>query len=196
MDTITVSNNGRDKFAADSVKFIDALYRNALTLVKNRESAEDLMQDTFVKAFRYYETYQTGTNLKAWLLKIQFNTFRNRYRRSFLERNMLNAIATEPSSCDVISNSTTRALNDAEGIALWPIVKEEIDAAMKEMPEDYRLLITLADVEGLRFSEIAEIIGTPVGTVMSRMHRAHNLLRTQMLGRIEARLAPRGPSLD
>lgn len=189
MDAIPVSSKKRDAFAAESVRFMDSLYRNALALVRNREDAEDLVQETFVKAFRYYETYQTGTNLKAWLMKIQFNTFLYRYRRSVLERDVLSEIATEPASCDMISHRATRALNDAEGVALSLIVKDEIDAAMREIPEESRLIVTLVDVEGLKYKEIAKIAGIPIGTVMSRIHRARNLLRTRMLSRTESSAA-------
>jgi RNA polymerase sigma-70 factor (ECF subfamily) len=187
MDAIAVSRDKRDKFAAESVKFMDSLYRNALALVRNREDAEDLVQETFVKAFRYYETYQTGTNLKAWLMKIQYNTFLYRYRRSALERNMLNEIATEPASCDMVSFSASRAFHDAEGVALSPIVKEEIDAAMREMPEESRVIVALVDVEGLKYKEIAEVVGIPIGTVMSRIHRARSLLRTHILNGMKPR---------
>jgi RNA polymerase sigma-70 factor (ECF subfamily) len=187
MNAIPVSSNHRDKFAAESVKYIDALYRNALALVRNREDADDLVQETFVKALRYCDTYQSGTNLKAWLMKIQFNTFLYRCRRSALERNVLNEITTGPTNSDMLSNSATRALKDAEGVALWPIVKEEIDAAMKEMPEESRLVVTLVDIEGLKYKEIAEIIGAPIGTVMSRVHRARNALRMHVQNRTQTR---------
>jgi RNA polymerase sigma-70 factor, ECF subfamily len=187
MKTKTGSGNSRDTFAVESVRFIDALYRNALELVKNREDAEDLVQETFAKAFRYYETFQTGTNLKAWLMKIQFNTFVYRYRRSTLERHVLNRIATETTVSDIVGHDASRALKDAEGVALWPIVKDEIDNALNEMPEDYRLAITLADIEGLKYKEIAEVLGLPIGTVMSRIYRARNVLRTRILNRPDGR---------
>jgi RNA polymerase sigma-70 factor (ECF subfamily) len=145
------------------------------------------VQETFVKAFRYYETYQTGTNLKAWLMKIQYNTFLYRYRRSALERNIINEIATEPRGWDLLSNNAARAWYDAEGVAQSPIVMEEIGAAMKEMPEESRYLVTLVDVEGLKYKEIAEMLGIPIGTVMSRIHRARSHLRTHILTRSQCR---------
>jgi RNA polymerase sigma-70 factor, ECF subfamily len=182
-DKNAIDKNSRVKFEEESVKYIDSLYRNALELVRNTGDAEDLVQETYLKAYRYYQTFQEGTNLKAWLFKIQYNTFVHRYRRSVMERDIFKKVANRSEAGDAISENTTRALTDAEGVAMWPIIKGEIDKALQDLPAEYRLMVTMADVEGLKYKEIAEATGSPLGTVMSRIHRARKMLRERLLGR-------------
>jgi RNA polymerase sigma-70 factor (ECF subfamily) len=152
----------------------------ACRLAKGRAEAEDLVQDTLVKAIRARGQYESGTNLKAWLLKILKNTFINRYRRSGLERNVLEGPDADPLADGWIGAETLRAMRDPEGQALRPVLEREIGAALDALPEEFRMVVILADVEELSYREIADTIGCPIGTVMSRLHRGRRILKTRL----------------
>lgn len=153
----------------------------ATRLARNRAEAEDLVQDTLVKALRAKDQYEAGTNLKAWLLKILKNTFINRYRRSGLERNTIDGPDADPLADGWIGASTLRSMRDPEGQALRPILEREINAALDSIPEEFRLIVLYADVEELSYKEIAEAVGCPIGTVMSRLHRGRRLLKARLV---------------
>jgi RNA polymerase sigma-70 factor (ECF subfamily) len=153
----------------------------ATRLARNRAEAEDLVQDTLVKALRARTQYEAGTNLKAWLLKILKNTFINRYRRSGLERNVMEGPDADPLADGWIGAATLRGMRDPEGQALRPILEREIGAALDSVPEEFRLVVVLADVEELSYREIADLVGCPIGTVMSRLHRGRRLLKTRLI---------------
>jgi RNA polymerase sigma-70 factor (ECF subfamily) len=153
----------------------------ATRLARNRAEAEDLVQDTLVKALRAKDQYEAGTNLKAWLLKILKNTFINRYRRSGLERNVIDGPDADPLADGWIGASTLRAMRDPEAQALRPILEREINAALDSIPEEFRLIVLYADVEELSYKEIADAVGCPIGTVMSRLHRGRRLLKTRLI---------------
>ena len=153
----------------------------ATRLARNRSEAEDLVQDTLVKALRAKDQYEAGTNLKAWLLKILKNTFINRYRRSGLERNVLDGPDADPLADGWIGASTLRSMRDPEAQALRPILEREINGALDTIPEEFRLIVLLADVEELSYKEIADAVGCPIGTVMSRLHRGRRLLKARLV---------------
>ena len=153
----------------------------ACRLAKNRAEGEDLVQDTLVKALRARTQYEAGTNLKAWLLKILKNTFINRYRRSGLERNVLEGPDADPLADGWIGAETLRSMRDPEGQALRPVLEREIGAALDTLPEEFRMVVVLADVEELSYREIADLVGCPIGTVMSRLHRGRRLLKSLLL---------------
>ena len=158
----------------------------ACRLARNRPEAEDLVQDTLVKALRARAQYESGTNLKAWLLKILKNTFINRYRRSGLERNVLDGPDADPLADGWIGAETLRAMRDPEGQALRPVLEREIGAALDAIPEEFRLVVVLADVEELSYREIADTVGCPIGTVMSRLHRGRRLLKGRLIEQARA----------
>lgn len=174
-------NSSRSEFEKESLRYMDTLYRNALGLTRNADEAEDLVQDTYLKAYRFYGSFESGTNLKAWLLKIMFNTFVNRYRRSNRERLAISVLSDDAESFGVLGESTVIGLTNAVGKAMWPIVSEEIESAINKLPEDYQLMVTLADVEQMTYREIADVVGCPIGTVMSRLHRARQALREHLI---------------
>lgn len=153
----------------------------ATRLARNRAEAEDLVQDTLVKALRARQQYESGTNLKAWLFKILKNTFINRYRRSGLERTVLDGPDADPLADGWIGASTLRAMRDPESQALRPVLEREIAAALDSVPEEFRLVVVLADVEELSYKEIADLVGCPIGTVMSRLHRGRRILKTKLI---------------
>jgi RNA polymerase sigma-70 factor (ECF subfamily) len=156
---------------------LDAMYGVALRMTKEASAAEDLVQDTIVKAVRARGQYKVGTNLKAWLLRILTNTFINNHRRGGIERDVFEGPDAAPLAERWIGASTMRAMRDPEKEALAPLIEAEVRQALDALPEHFRLAIVLSDIEGLAYKEIADVMGCPVGTVMSRLHRARKLLQ-------------------
>ncbi|MEM9190350.1 MAG: sigma-70 family RNA polymerase sigma factor [Myxococcota bacterium] len=171
----------RAAFEQEALEHLDALYAAALRLTRAPSDAEDLVQDTFVKAYRFYDRFEAGTNLKAWLLRIQTNTFINRYRRRVRERDVLDGAHAAPVGEGVMSRAAMRGLSQPLSTAERPIIAREIQRALDELPEDYRMMILLADVEELSYKEIADIVSCPIGTVMSRLHRARKMLQRHLI---------------
>ena len=171
----------RQEFDAEVLPHLDALFANALRLTRTRPDAEDLVQETVLRAFRFFDRFERGSNVKAWLLRIQYNAFVNRYRRSAKERDIKDSMSDGPIGEDVVSRDALRALTDPTGNALRPIVLREIEAALDTLPEEHRMVVLLADLEELSYKEIAEVLGCPIGTVMSRLHRARRALRERLL---------------
>lgn len=166
-----------DAFEAEALSHLQALYGVASRLTRNPADAEDLVQDALVKAMRARDQYEPGTNLKAWLFKILTNTYINRYHRGGLERSVLEGPDTEPLAEGWMSTASMNAMRDPETLALRPLLEAEIDRALATLPEDFRLAVVLSDVEELSYKEIAEVMGCPIGTVMSRLHRGRKLLQ-------------------
>ncbi|HMI85659.1 MAG TPA: sigma-70 family RNA polymerase sigma factor [Polyangiaceae bacterium] len=169
-----------DAFEEQTLEHLDALYAVSCRLTKAPLDAEDLVQDTLVKAMRARGQYEPGTNLKAWLFKILHNTFINKYRRGGLERGVLEGPDADPLADGWVSAASMRALRDPETQALRPLVQKEIHKALDELPEEFRLAVVLSDVEELSYKEIADVMGCPVGTVMSRLHRGRRLLQKRL----------------
>lgn len=169
-----------DQFLDETMSHMDALYGVACRLTRNPTEAEDLVQDALVKAMRARDQFQPGTNLKAWLFRILTNTFINKYRRGGLERSVLEGPDADPLADGWVSASTMRQLRDPETIALLPIVEGEVRRALDALPPEFRLAVVLADVEEFSYEEIADIMGCPIGTVMSRLHRGRKLLQKSL----------------
>lgn len=169
-----------DAFEAEALSHLDVLYGVACRMTKNPADAEDLVQDALMKAMRARHQFQPGTNLKAWLFKILTNTFINRFRRGGLERSVLEGPDSEPLADAWMSAASMNAMRDVETQALRPLLEAEIDRALEKLPEDFRLAVVLSDVEELSYKEIAEVMGCPVGTVMSRLHRGRKLLQAAL----------------
>jgi RNA polymerase sigma-70 factor (ECF subfamily) len=167
----------KDTFSEEALTHLDAMYGVACKLTRNPTEAEDLVQDAFVKAMRARQQFHAGTNLKAWLFRILTNTFINKYRRGGLERSVLDGPDADPLADGWVSASTMRQLRDPEMLALMPIVEGEIQKALDALPAEFRLAVVLCDVEEFSYEEIAQIMGCPIGTVMSRLHRGRKLLQ-------------------
>jgi RNA polymerase sigma-70 factor (ECF subfamily) len=168
-------------FEREVVAHLDALYALALRMTRSPSEGEDLVQDTVLKAIRARDQFEPGTNMRAWLLRILTNAFINRYRRSGLERTVLEGPDADPLADGWISSATLEAMRDPESQALRPVLEAEIRDALDALPADFRLVVLLSDVEELSYKEIADIVGCPIGTVMSRLHRGRRMLKADLL---------------
>ena len=167
-------------FEREVLEQLTSLLAVATRLTRNPAEAEDLVQDAVLKAIRAQGQFESGTNLRAWLLKILTNTFINRYRRGGLERSVLESPDADPLADGWVSASTMEAMRDPESQALRPLLEAEIGKALDELPDEFRLAVVLSDVEDLSYKEIADIMGCPIGTVMSRLHRGRRLLKSRL----------------
>jgi RNA polymerase sigma-70 factor (ECF subfamily) len=168
------------EFETAAIAQLSALLGVASRLTRNTADAQDLVQDTLLKAMRARDQFEAGTNMRAWLLRILTNTFINRYRRGGLERTVLDGPDADPLADGWISASTMEAMRDPESQAMRPMLEKEIQRILDELPEEFRLAVVLSDVEELSYKEIADIMGCPIGTVMSRLHRGRRLLKGRL----------------
>ena len=171
----------RALFEEQALPFMDQLYAAAMRMTRNPADAADLVQETFVKAFQAFGQFQQGTNLKAWLYRIQTNTFINIYRKN--QRNPYQGTIDDLEDWQLGgAESVTQSLStrSAEAEAIDHLPDSTVKEALQAIPEDFRLAVYFADVEGFSYQEIADIMKTPVGTVMSRLHRGRRMLRDSL----------------
>jgi RNA polymerase sigma-70 factor, ECF subfamily len=177
-----------ERFERDVVPVLGQLYMTALRMTRNPTDAEDLVQETSVKAYAAFHQFRPGTNLKAWLHRILANTFINGYRKR--RREPRQASPGDYTDWHAQADQLASAARSAEAEALDRLTDSDIMRALRDLPEEFRVAVYLADIEGYAYKEIAEIMGTPIGTVMSRLHRGRGRLRDKLAAYAPGRALP------
>ena len=186
MSSDAAASAGEDEFAREALSYVDSLYGTALRLTRRPADAEDLVQDTYLKAFRASAQFERGTNLKAWLFTILHNTFRNMRRQDV--RNPVDADSeTVERAADVLAQNQT-----PEQLLTRATLDADLQAALDALPETFRQAVWLRDVEEFSYAEIAGIVGVPIGTVMSRISRGRRMLYERLAGTRAASGRPSG----
>ncbi len=185
MDMAQQKNDKRlNSFQSEAMVHLDALYGVALRLTKNERDAEDLVQDTFLKAYTHFDKYKQGTNCKAWLFKILTNTFINRYRKKSKERvYLVDDQDYRPLAERAVAPKENILELGARDEADWysKLFSDKVKTALEEIPTDFRMVVLLADLYDFSYKETAEIVGCPIGTVMSRLYRGRRLLASKLV---------------
>ncbi len=176
------SKSQDDAFHKEAVPHIDALYGTALRLTKSESDAEDLIQETMLKAFRYFDKYENGTNCKAWLFKIMHNTFINRYRKKQKRKEYLIDEDYRPlqERAEAPEHTPFHEHYESEEQLYFKMFGDEVKEALEEVPVDFRMVVLLADLQDFAYKEIAEIMDCPIGTVMSRLYRGRRMLQSEL----------------
>ncbi|WP_120950736.1 sigma-70 family RNA polymerase sigma factor [Arthrobacter oryzae] len=170
----------RLRFERDAMQYVDQLYSAAMRMARNPSDAEDLVQEAYTKAFSAFHQYKPGTNLKAWLYRILTNTYINLYRKRQREPLQSNSDTIEDWQLARAESHTSSGLRSAEAEALDHLPDSDVKRALQSIPEEFRLAVYFADVEGFAYKEISDIMNTPIGTVMSRLHRGRKMLRDML----------------
>jgi RNA polymerase sigma-70 factor (ECF subfamily) len=173
---------GRETFSVDAMQYAPQLFSTALRMTRNRADAEDLMQETFTKAWRAFDSYQQGTNLRAWLFRILTNTYINKYNSQLRK-----PVETELDEVEELylfkrlgAFDQSQLSKSAEDQMLEMFTDDEVKNAIEELPESFRIPLLMSDVEGFSYKEIAEILEIPIGTVMSRLHRGRKAMQKML----------------
>jgi RNA polymerase sigma-70 factor, ECF subfamily len=169
----------QQEFEVEALPHADILYNYALRMTNNSADADDLVQETFLKAFRFWDKYEKGTNIRAWLFRIMKNSYINRYRRESKEPNTVDYEEVQNFYNTIRDDSAESS--DLQESMFGHLLDDDIAIAISRLPEDFRTVVILCDIEGLTYEEIAEFLAVPLGTVRSRLHRGRSLLRTGLM---------------
>jgi RNA polymerase sigma-70 factor, ECF subfamily len=178
---VELTADERRRFQEDALPLLDSLYGAALRMTRNPPDAEDLVQETMLRAYRAFDRFEAGTNLKAWLFRILTNAYINTYRKR--QREPQKVSADEVEEFDLyreLKNHDTQFEATPESIVLNSLVDSDIIDAIDDLPEQFRLAVILSDIEGFSYAEMAEIMDVPMGTVMSRLHRGRKALQKRL----------------
>ena len=176
-----MSDQGSWDFRGGELPFRDQLHKTALRLTRSAEDAEDLLQETYLKAYRHYASFQPGTNLKAWLFKILKNTFINEYRRRKQLPARVDFAELEETFESALVSNDPGATRTPEDELVEGSLDSEVRRSLVALPHNYKVVVLLADIEGYAYKEIADILAIPVGTVMSRLYRGRRMLEKALL---------------
>ncbi len=165
------------QFEQTTIQYIDELYGTALRLTRNERDAEDLVQDTYLKAYKAWHQFKPGTNCRAWLFKILTNTFINSYRRRVKERDILERQENGMLQNSLVCRDSIDRFSNPERRMVYAGLSDDVQRALDAVPTDFRMAVILSDLRDFSYKEIADIMGTPIGTVMSRLFRGRRLLR-------------------
>ena len=171
----------KERFELEALPLVDSLYGAALRMTRNPADAEDLVQETMLRAYRAFDRFEAGTNLKAWLFRIMTNAYINTYRKKQREPQKVSAEKVEDFDLyQELKNHDSQFGETPETIVLDSLVDSDILEAIEDLPEQFRLAVVLSDMEGFSYAEMAEIMGVPMGTVMSRLHRGRKALQKRL----------------
>ncbi len=176
---MTEEKKKQQDFNEEIIPHLDVLYNFALRLTTDPNDAEDLVQDTIVKAYRFFSSYEKGTNAKAWLFRILKNSFINNYRKTSKRPQQVDYDEVESYYENIRAERTETS--DLERLMFRELMDDDISSALSQLPEDFRTVVLLCDVEGYTYEEIANMLDVPIGTIRSRLHRGRNLLKTELL---------------
>jgi RNA polymerase sigma-70 factor (ECF subfamily) len=176
-----LSSADKARFTRDTLPLLDSLYASALRMTRNPADAEDLVQETMLRAYRSFDRFEEGTNLKAWLFRIMTNAYINTYRKKQREPKKVSADEIEDFDLyQELKNHDDQFSRTPERIVLDSLVDSDIIDAIDDLPEQFRMAVVLSDVEGFSYAEMAEIMDVPLGTVMSRLHRGRKALQKRL----------------
>ncbi len=176
------TKTSREEFEALLTPWLDGLYASALRLTRNEGDAQDLVQDAVMRAYRFFDRFERGTNFRAWIFKILTNTFINTYRRNAKARTLEDEGERQAVEARFFSAEATERAHDPETFLLDRVISGDVLEAIDELPIDFRMVVILADVQEFSYKEIADILDVPVGTVMSRLFRGRKALQKRLAG--------------
>lgn len=165
-------DNDREEFERTVLQYIDELYGTAVRMTRSRAEADDVVQEAILRAWLFWDRFETGTNARAWMHRILMNTFINGYRRRRREREVLDEVQRDAKP-ETLAIPEANA-DDAEGIS------DEVERALESLPEEFRAVVLLVDMDELTYREVADVLGCPIGTVMSRLHRGRRVLKRRL----------------